>query len=53
MFEIQLCSFTKDYEGFWFSIFSVGISGEREKCLFAIGKDEDAWYFDLCFARIM
>ena len=30
-----------------------GISDERERCLFAVGKDEDAWYFDLCFARIM
>jgi len=53
MFEIQLCSFKKDYEGFWFSVFSVGVDGKRERCLFSIAKDEDAWYFDLCFAWIV
>ncbi len=53
MFNIQLCTFTKDYEGVRFSVFSVGITGERERCLFAIAKDEDAWYFDIFFLRII
>jgi len=53
MIDIQLCRFFKNYEGFMFSVLSVGIPGERERCLFAIGRDQDAWYFDLCFAWIV
>lgn len=52
MFEVQLCTFIKDYEGFWFDIFSVDTYGDFNRSLLAIGKKCDTWFLELFFVRI-
>lgn len=51
-FKIQLCNFTKDYEGFCFEIFSVDNYGDFDRSLFLIGKRYDTWFLELFFLRI-
>ena len=52
MFEIQLCTFSKDYDGFWFEIFNVDNGGDFDRALFMIGKRESTWFLELFFVRI-
>ena len=52
MFEVDLLSFTKDYEGFWFNVLSVDTFGDFDRSLFMIGKREDTWFLELFFIRI-
>jgi len=52
MIEVQLCSFTKDYEGFWLDIFSVDTYGDFDRSLFLIGKRYDTWFLELFFLRV-
>lgn len=52
MFEIQLCTFSKDYDGFWFDILNIDNGGDFDRALFAIGKRESTWFLELFFVRI-
>ena len=52
MFEIQLCTLSKDYDGFWFEIFNVENGGDFDRALFMIGKREDTWFLELFFMRV-
>ena len=52
MFEIELCTFTKDYEGFWLNILNIDNGGDFDRALFTLGKREDTWFLDLFFIRL-
>jgi len=52
MFEIQLFSFKKDYDGFWLDILSVDIFGDFDRSLFMAGKRNSQWFLEMFFIRI-
>ena len=52
MFEIQLFSFFKNYEGFGLSILNVDDGGDFDRSLFWVGNREGTWFLELFFVRI-
>ena len=53
MFQIDLVSFVKNYEGFWLSILAIDTFGSFDRSLFMIGKKDTVWFLDLLYIRIL
>jgi len=51
MIQIELCSFFKNDESYFFSLLSlrIGAEGEKERCLFGFGRQMGFWYLDILF----
>ena len=51
--EVQLATFHKNDNEFYFSILDVNNFGDFDRSLFHIGKRWDEWFLELFFIRVL
>jgi len=51
--EVQLATFHKNPDEFYFSILDINNFGDFDRSLFHIGKRWDEWFFELFFIRVL